>query len=229
MTRRAPLIVTILLLVARMAPAEMVASLPWETASTNPTSNPTSEPAENSPEKAWEFSLTASTYLISGGKDYVQPTFTADHDWLHLEARYNYEGLDTGSAWVGYNFSVGDEIKLDFTPMVGGVFGHTNGVAPGYEITLAWWKLELYTEGEYVFDVENSSDNFFYTWSEVSIYPLDWLRFGLVIQRTKDYETDFDTQHGLLVGFTYKQLSFTTYVLNPEDDPIVVLAVGVDF
>jgi hypothetical protein len=191
--------------------------------------NPMTDAAKETDVKKWAFSLSAYTYLISGGKDYVQPTFTADHDWLHLEARYNYEGLDTGSAWVGYNLSLGDKLKLDFTPMIGGVFGHTNGVAPGYEATLSWWKLELYTEGEYVFDTGNSSDNYFYTWSELSLYPLDWLRVGLVIQRTKDYETDFDPQHGVLIGFTYKNLIFTTCVLNPEHHPILVLAIRLDF
>ena len=45
----------------------------------------------------------------------LQPTITADYGWLHLEARYNYEGLDTGSAWIGYNFSVGD--KLTFSSL----------------------------------------------------------------------------------------------------------------
>jgi hypothetical protein len=180
-------------------------------------------------EKEWSFSLYANTYLISGGKDFVQPTFTADRDWLHLEARYNYEGLDTGSAWVGYNFSFGDQITLDLTPMVGGVGGQAWGIAPGYKATLAWWRLELYTEGEYVFATSDTSDSYFYTWSELTMSPVDWLRFGVVIQRTKDYETDFDIQHGLLVGFIYKSLSFTTYVFNPEDNPVLVLGIGIEF
>jgi len=215
-----------LLVVARIAPAQTTATTSvLEAASKNPIGGP----AEDSDEKRWAFSLTANTYLISGGHDYVQPTFTADHDWLHLEARYNYEGLDTGSAWVGYNFSFGKDLTLDVTPMLGGVFGHTDGVAAGYEATLRWWKLELYTEGEYVFDLCDSSGNYFYMWSELSIYPVDWLRFGLVVQRTRDYETDFDIQHGLLVGVTYKQLNVTAYVLNPEDHPILILGIGVDF
>ena len=48
----------------------------------------------------------------------------------HLEARYNYEAQRTGSLWAGYNFSVGKKVKLDATPMVGGVFGNVNAVAP---------------------------------------------------------------------------------------------------
>ena len=135
-------------------------------------------------------------------RNYVQPTVTADRQWLHLEARYNYEDLDTGSAWVGYNFSVGEKLSLDFTPMLGGVFGNTTGIAPGYRGTLSWWKLVLYSEGEYVFDTGDRSASFFYNWSELSFSPVEWFRFGLVAQRTRAYESDRDIQRGFLVGFS---------------------------
>ena len=121
----------------------------------------------------------------------MQPTIRADRGWLHLEARYNYEALDTGSAWIGYNFSVGEKLNLEFTPMLGAVFGKTTGVAPGYEFTLSWRKLQLYSEGEYVFDTGDSAASFFYKWSELTLAPVDWFRFGLVVQRTKVYKTRF--------------------------------------
>src|SRR5215475_6156331 len=50
-------------------------------------------------ETKWEFSLATFTYLALHARDYVNPNFTADRDWLHLEARYNYEELKTGSVW----------------------------------------------------------------------------------------------------------------------------------
>ena len=103
-------------------------------------------------DKAWSFSASGSTYLVPDDRNYVQPTFTADRGRLHLEARYNYEALDTGSAWLGANFSGGEKVAWEFTPMIGGVFGDTTGIAPGYKGSLGWWKLELYSEGEYVFD-----------------------------------------------------------------------------
>ena len=80
---------------------------------------------EEADEKAWSFSASAYTYIVPDFQEYVQPTFTADRDWLHLEARYNYENLETGSAWVGYNFSGGKKLEWEFTPMLGGVFGNT--------------------------------------------------------------------------------------------------------
>jgi len=181
-------------------------------------------------QKTWAFSASVSGYFIPNGRDYAQPTITADHDWLHLEARYNNEALDTGSVWIGYNFSVGDKLSLDFTPILGGVFGDLTGIAPGYEFTLSWWKLSLYSQGEYVFDTGNSSENYFYSWSELSLAPVDWFRFGLVAQRTKVYQTDLEIQRGFLVGFTYKQWDFTTYLFNPDQDqPSVVLTLAFNF
>ena len=52
----------------------------------------------------------------------------------------------------------------------------------------------------------------------------------MVTQRTRVYETDRDIQRGVLAGFSFKRVSLTGYVLNPDEDkPTVVLAVGVTF
>jgi hypothetical protein len=120
-------------------------------------------------------------------------------------------------------------LTLDFTAMVGGVFGDTDGVGPGYELTLTWKKLQLYSEAEYVIDCADSSDSFFYTWSELTWAFTDWFRAGGVVQRTKAYDTDFDIQRGFMVGLTYKDLDLTLYVLNPDDDDDRIIAFGVAY
>jgi len=100
-------------------------------------------------ENAWSCSVAAFTYILSDDRHYVQPTVTANHGWLHLEARSNYEGLNTGSAWMGVNFRGGKTLEWEFTPLVGGVFGDTAGVAPGFEGSLGW-KLEWSGETEWL-------------------------------------------------------------------------------
>jgi hypothetical protein len=195
-----------------------------------PTTATSAPPAAEAPAPAWSFAASVYSYLLPEEDNYGQPTLTADRGRLHLEARYNYEDLDTGSGWIGYNLSGGETVSWELTPMIGGVFGGTDGVAPGYKGSLSWWKLELYSEGEYVFDLGESSDSFFYNWSELTIAPVSWLRAGVVTQRTRVYETDRDIQRGLLLGLSYKALSVTTYVFNPDDsEPTVVLGAGVDF
>jgi hypothetical protein len=223
--RRVAFIVIAVVLAACNALAQATTSAPVSAAADT-------QPAltEDADEKAWSFSVTAYTYIVPDDRTYVQPTFTADRGWLHLEARYNYEDLDTGSAWFGYNFSFGEKVTLDLTPMVGGVVGNTTGIAPGYKGSLAWWKLELYSETEYLIDTSNSSDSFLYTWSELTLAATDWFRFGLVVQRTKAYKTVFDIQRGLLLGFSFKRADFTACIFNPDaGKPTAVLAVGVNF
>jgi|SRR6476660_2478740 hypothetical protein len=178
----------------------------------------------------WSFSLTAYGYLVPDDTSYGSPIFTADRQWLHLEARYNYENQQTGSLWAGYNLRFGDKLVLEITPMLGAVFGRTTGIAPGCNVDLSYKRVELSSQCEYVFDTESKSGNFFYSWSELSYAPIDWLRAGLVAQRTRAYQTPLDVQRGFLVGVSHKRLDFTTYVLNPGwTTPTIVLVIGFKF
>jgi hypothetical protein len=185
------------------------------------------------PEQAaadWSFSASAYTYIVPDSRDYVQPTITADRGWLHLEARYNYEDRETASVWVGYNYHVGEKLSLDITPMVGGVFGNTTGIAPALRASLKWWRLVLYGEGEYVFNTRERADSFFYLWSELTVSPVDWLRVGLVAQRTRVYESERDINRGFLVGLSYKKVEVAGHVFNPDlSKPTYVISVRVEF
>jgi hypothetical protein len=113
--------------------------------------------------------------------------------------------------------------------MLGGVFGDVEGVAPGYRLSLTHGWFELASEGEYFIDTHDHEENYFYTWTEVAGYPVDWFRAGLAVQRTRAYESDLDVQRGPFVGFTYKALDVAGYVFNPFDDPTYVLALRFDF
>jgi hypothetical protein len=185
---------------------------------------------------AWEYNLTVDGYIVPGATSYVDPVFTADHNWLHLEARYNYENLRTGSLWVGYNFShgdvdSGDTWELDITPMIGGVFGRTDGIAPGCELSLSYRKkVEASIDNEYVFDTTSKSGNFYYAWPQLTYSPKEWLHVGAVFQHTAAYHTPFSVQRGFLVGFSRKKWQFTTYVFDPGSaETLVVLETGVSF
>jgi hypothetical protein len=201
-------------------------------AAQTPASDNSAESTKPSPATAdpWDFDLSVSGYIVPRGQSYVSPTLTADRDTLHLEARYNYEAQRTGSLWAGYNLTVGKKLVLDATPMIGGVFGGVNGIAPGLEVTLTYKKLQFYSANEYIFDTDTKSGNFFYTWTQLTYSPVKWFTAGYVIQRTRAYQTQLDIQRGLLIGFTVKKLSFTTQIFNiGEIDPTTVLSLGYTF
>jgi hypothetical protein len=195
---------------------ETTASAP--AASANVTRNP------------WALSMTTSGYMVPHSQSYVSPDFSADRGWLHLEARYNNEALDTGSLWAGYNFSAGKRRMLDVTPMLGGVFGNLDGIAPGYLFTITYKRIQLYSNGEYVFDTRNRGGSFFYNWNQIAYSPLTWLQVGLGTQRTRAYHISLNVQRGVLVGFTYKKINFTTNVFDfGWTRPTEVLSLGLNF
>jgi len=182
------------------------------------------------PSNPWDFNLSVSGYDVPNGQSYVSPTFTADHDTLHLEARYNYEAQRTGSLWAGYNLSVGKKLVLEATPMIGGVFGNVNGIAPGLEVTATYKKLQLFSANEYIFDTTTKAGDFFYTWTQLTYSPVPWFAAGYVVQRTRAYQTALDIQRGLLLQVTHKKATFSTQIFNiGETNPVLVFSLGYSF
>jgi hypothetical protein len=176
------------------------------------------------------FAGSAYFYVVPGGDNYLQPTVRADADRLHLEARYNYEGIHTVSLWGGYTFEGKGAVLLTFTPMFGIVAGDMSGVAPGGELTLEWKLLEFYSEGEYVHDLDDQANSFFYSWSELTAsLPMKW-RVGGALQRTQVYETPREFQGGVLVGTTLDRVDVTAYVFDLDlEDQTWVLAAAMEF
>ena len=195
-------------------------------------SDASSDTESNANKNKWDFSFSTSIYLAQHEHDYANPNFTADYGRLHLEARYNYEALKTGSIWLGYNFhdfSPVKDLTVSVTPMLGGVFGDITGVAPGYYIEANYNEtFKASTQGEYFFEAGNRSGNFFYSWSEFSVSQpkADCVRAGLVVERTQA-SGNSDVRRGPLIGFTYKfknkgkdedsdnKVELTTYWLAP--------------
>ena len=178
----------------------------------------------------WEFSGSASGYFLPDDEDFLLPIVYADRDALHLEARYNYEALDSGSVFAGWTFAHGDRLRLEVTPMAGVVLGDLEGIAPGFELSLGNEAFELYMESEYVFDLEDGDSSFLYNWSELAYTPVDWFRVGLTTQRTRVYQTERDIQRALLLGCSVAGVSFTAHLFNLDDeDPFYVFAVAAEF
>ena len=179
---------------------------------------------------AWSYRATASTYVVPDDENYVQPTVAADHGRLHLEGRFNYEDRNSTSTFVGWNFEVGSRVTLELTPMFGAVLGNTEGVIPALELTLGVGPIEFYSEGEYVIDVTDLSNRYFFSWSELTVSPTKWLRAGVVTQRTRVVDEPRDIQPGILAGATFGKFNAAFYYFNPgSSDHYAVVSLGVTF
>jgi hypothetical protein len=185
------------------------------------------DPGSADPEPAWSTSLELYAFDPPEEDAYLSPVIRIDRGAWHFEGRYQYEDLDTASFFAGRTFSWGEGITLDLVPMVGIVLGDTDGVAPALEAELAWRALSWYSESEYVIDTDDADDSFFLVWSELTISPAEWLRVGLVGQRTRAREQDLEVDRGLLLGVTAGRVGFHLYWFNIDrDDPYAGLAVS---
>jgi hypothetical protein len=158
----------------------------------------------------------------------VTPIVYAVRGALHLEARYNYEDLDTLALFAGWTLATDDDagaLVAAVTPMLGTTFGDTRGIAPAVALELGWSGLAWYAELEYLFDLEDRDDDFFYSWSTFTYGFTDWLAAGLVAERSKTVDTDRSVQRGLALELGSGRLGISIYAFNIDtDDPYAVVA-----
>lgn len=99
--------------------------------------------------------------------------------------------------------------------MIGLAVGSVFGAVPGLELTVSLGPVEWYTESEYVLDLRDRDDSFFYVWSELGLYPVTPLRVGLLGQRLRVRASPLEVDRGPFAAVTIGQLQVGGYVLNP--------------
>ena len=188
------------------------------------------QPAPATEKPSWEFAVTAYPTIVRGGENYTSAIATADRGPLHLEARYNYESVGARSAFIGWNFSGGEEITWELTPLLGGAWGTTQAFVPGFEGSVSWKQFDIYVEAEYVVDSQERADSYFYAWSELGWRPVEWLRVGIAGQRTRTYSNERDIQRGPFAQVTWGTVTVGGYWFNPgSSDQVFVGMIGATF
>jgi len=176
----------------------------------------------------WHHKMETDFYIWKNDFLFL-PIYSIDKDWLHLEGRYNWEDINTFSGWVGYNFNGGNKFEYTITPMLGGIVGNTDGIAPGLEIDLQYYGVEFSSQSEYVIDFSGRKNDYYYSWTDLSYSPLDWFWFGLSMQRTRIHLNPEEFQFGLMAGGGYKSLGLTSYLYSlGSDDPCLIIALTLE-
>jgi len=173
------------------------------------------ETKTDSTDSKWNFSAWAEYFIIPGEEDFFNPTFYARSKNIHLEGRYNYEDRNTASFWGGWRFKFGKGVKFVMVPMIGGVVGNTNGIAPGLELEVMYKKIDFYSESEHVFDFNDKENNFFYMYSELAIHPIKSLRTGIMTQRTRLFESDHALERGIFAEYYFGRFRIGAFYFSP--------------
>jgi hypothetical protein len=185
---------------------------------------------ETGADRAWSATVTGFYYAMRDQPDFGVGVASLDRGGLHLEARYNYEARDAASTFVGWKFEGGDAVTFAVTPIVGALFGAARGFVPGVEAGVGWRAFDVYVEAEYVRDLEQSDASYYYAWSELGFRPVEWLRVGLVGQRTRTVDTGRDLQRGVFGQLTLGKGTLGVYAFNPDSGSrYVIVSLGVQF
>ena len=166
-------------------------------------------------DEAWSFGASLSWYYVPNDKNFGVLDATADHGPLHFELRYHDEAIGTASALIGWNFELGETVKLELTPLVGCLLGDEGGPIVGLLVELRWGPLSFTSQDEWVWAVQGGKGGLFYAWTELDVRPWHWARAGIVAQRTRLFHTAREVIFGPLVGFTAWNLDFSFYWFQP--------------
>ena len=203
------------------AVALVLALVPGTVAATEPD-------AQRGPEST--LTVTGFYYAMRDQPDFAVGVAAFDRGSLHLEARYNYEARDSGSVFAGWKFAGGDTVTFAVTPIVGALFGAARGVVPGVEASVVYGPFDAYIEAEYVHDLEQHSASYYYAWSELAWKPAQWLRIGLVGQRTHEIENGRDLQRGAFAQLIIDKVTLGLYAFNPDaGSRYVIISLGAQF
>ncbi|MBC7829035.1 MAG: hypothetical protein H7122_14895 [Chitinophagaceae bacterium] len=156
-------------------------------------------------------------HIMGNNRTYVPMSiahFQNNKKW-YAEGRYNYEELETFSLYVGKTFSKKEKLSYVLTPLLGGAIGNFNGVSTGINMDLDYSNFFFSLQSQYSFSTDRRADNFFYNWSELAYQPLAWLYGGISVQHTRLYRTETRFEPGLLIGFSYRNLTLPVYTFAP--------------
>jgi hypothetical protein len=181
-------------------------------------------------EPALSGSATGFYYAMRDQPDFGVGVASVNRGPLRIEGRYNYEARDAGSLFIGWKFEGGKAVTFEFTPIAGVLFGAARGAIPGFEASVAYGPIDAYVEAEYVYDRQNHSDSYYYAWSEIGWKPTEWLRLGLVGQRTRVVQTSRDLQRGVFAQLMLGKATLSVYGFNPDaGSRYTIFALGMQF
>ncbi|MGH7493981.1 MAG: hypothetical protein ACREOO_16510 [bacterium] len=169
-------------------------------------------------QQQWEGGLELYGNIVPDEPFSLTPIVNYNSDLLYIEARYNYEEMHSASLYVGKFFSKEGKLSFDFAPLLGIVAGDLNAGSVGASIELRLGKLQWSILPQYTFSWNGKTENFFYSWSELTFAASEWLYLGPAAQRTKLFESPFEVDSGMTLGFNLKQWSMQLYCFNPWND-----------
>lgn len=141
--------------------------------------------------------------------------YQSEKNW-YAEGRYNYEALNTLSLYAGKSYEGKAAFSYVANPIAGVVLGRMNGGSIGINLAMDYRNFYFNTQSQYTFSVEQRSNNFIYSWSDLTYKVSEKFAAGISLQQTKLYQLNGAFEKGFLIKATYKNWNFPLYIFRPE-------------
>ena len=141
--------------------------------------------------------------------------YQSDQNW-YAEGRFNYEAMNTLALYGGKTFEKTAIVSYSATPILGVVLGEMNGGSAGLNLEVNYRRFNFNTQSQYTFSIQQQSNNFIYSWSDLTYQFNGKLAAGFSLQQTKLYQVNGAFERGFLVKPTYKSWTFPLYIFKPE-------------
>jgi hypothetical protein len=158
-------------------------------------------------------------YSIQDKKTFmVMPVvyFENNKNW-YAEGRYNYEAQQTLSIYAGKTFRKDSQLSFEISPMAGVVAGQFNGGSAGVNVELDYAGFSLSSQSQYTFSITDKTQNFTYSWTDISRKIFLNIYAGLSAQHTKVYKEDKAFEAGVFLGAEFKNWAVPLYIFNPAN------------
>ncbi|RYE30255.1 MAG: hypothetical protein EOP42_12555 [Sphingobacteriaceae bacterium] len=141
--------------------------------------------------------------------------YQSSKNW-YAEGRFNYEAINTLSLYGGKTFKKDASLSYSATPIAGVVLGQMNGGSVGLNLETDYGKFNFNIQSQYTFSVQQRTNNFIYSWSDLTYQFFKKFAVGASLQQTKLYRVNgaFDT--GILLKTGFKNWVFPLYIFRPK-------------
>lgn len=140
--------------------------------------------------------------------------YQSSNKW-YIEGRYNYEANRTMSVYAGKTFEKNAAVSYSASPIIGAVMGNFNGGSIGVNSEADYKRCFFSSQLQYTFSVQDRTENFVFSWSDISYQALNNIYAGFSVQQTNLYKEQGRLEKGVFVKASFNKWSLPFYVFNP--------------
>ena len=102
-----------------------------------------------------------------------------------------------------------------------------NGGSVGVNVDIGFENLFFSAQSQYSFSLEQRTNKYFFSWSELGYQATSWLYGGMALQQTNVYQTATKLEPGCMLGFSMKRWTVPLYIFNQAGgEPYFVMGIN---